>query len=549
MMRALSEGSEPSMHSSESPSRRYKLLGKIASGGMGVVYLGTHRADAGFSRLIAVKLIHEHLAEDRKFVDMFLDEARLAGRLSHPCVVGILDVGKTDGRYYIVMPYIEGGTLSELLRRSRADRDPAFIVPLVIDALNGLDAAHTLTDDLGEPLALVHRDICPANILVGVDGIGRVTDFGIAKAAARITQTAPGILKGKLSYMAPEQATGGAVDARADVFSMGVVLWSALTGRPLFRGEHDAATMKNVLEMAAPPPSTVGLAPPACLDEVCLRALEKDPDKRFQSAAEMAEALREAALAGNLCAPVTRISRWVQEVFAERLAHRREAISRAMKAAPEATGPARRNPPSIELSSDEPSASSMNGDSAPAVVAEQAQAAQVDVREPRRWLAAALVAAAGALGVAVAALLGGGASTTVSDAIAVPAAKLTEPRAPAVVLPSQAPEHLDIKPDPTSEDEAALTKREERAPTADDEAATAARADREEQTGESGDSSATKRESQRRTVSRPRRPPPKPARERLPNKSSEPAEEQNRPAHNEKKKPVLFPIEENPYVQ
>ncbi len=316
--------------SSGAPRRlgRYEIVAEIARGGMGTVFLARHAGEAGFQRLFAIKLMHPHLAEDRQFVDMLLDEARIAARIHHPNVVAIVDLGHGDSGYFVVLEYVDGAAFSALLGRNKESRPPQLIVPIVIDALDGLAAAHSLIDDDGRPLHLVHRDVSPQNILVGADGVGRITDFGIAKAEARITSTQPGMRKGKIHYMAPEQLTedGENIDLRADVFAAGAVLWSALTGQPLFRGANDAATIHNVLTKEIPPPSTVGLSPPAAFDAVCLRALERDPDKRFSSALEMADALRRAAAAHGLVSSRKAIAAWVSETLGDKLDARRQAV-------------------------------------------------------------------------------------------------------------------------------------------------------------------------------------------------------------------------------
>jgi serine/threonine protein kinase len=306
---------------------RYEILGALARGGMATVYLGRHSGEAGFKRLYAIKVLHPHLADDGSFVDMLLDEARIAARLHHPNVVPIVDLGSQDGSHYVVMEYVEGCSLSALLAKYRDSRPPRLIVPLVLDALAGLDAAHSLTDDDGKSLGLVHRDVSPQNILVGVDGSARITDFGIAKAASKINSTQPGQLKGKLAFMAPEQLKNASnVDARTDVFAAGAMLWSALTGRRLFLGASDAETLNNVLTLEVPKPSTVGFQPPAELDEVCLRALEREPDKRYQTAAEMEDALRAAAEKAGVIGSKREVAEWLASAFGDELAERRAII-------------------------------------------------------------------------------------------------------------------------------------------------------------------------------------------------------------------------------
>ena len=194
---------------------RYELIGEIATGGMATVYLARRSGVGGFQRFVAIKRLHPHLANEPEFVEMFLDEARLAALIHHPHVVPILEVGESDSGYYLVMEYVEGDTLSRLVARSMsAGQLPARHVMLrvILDTLAGLHAAHELRDDRGQLLGLVHRDVSPQNVLVGVDGSARITDFGVARATARLTSTGHGKLKGKLAYMGPEQTRGDELD-------------------------------------------------------------------------------------------------------------------------------------------------------------------------------------------------------------------------------------------------------------------------------------------------------------------------------------------------
>ena len=329
--------SAPASEASSTPPPRqlgeYEIIAEIAKGGMGVVYLARRAGSAGFQRLFAIKAMHPHLAEDSAFVDMLWDEARLAARLHHHNVVPVLDVGTDRGIPYVVMEYVDGCSLAALLVRNRQSRSPELLVPIFIDALEGLHAAHTLEDDDGNPLHLVHRDVTPQNILIGADGTARIIDFGIAKAEARVTTTRPGVWKGKFAYMAPEQLVGDGedVDQRADIFAAGAVLWTALTGRRLFRGESDGATLHNVLHKDVPPPSTVGFQPPAVYDAICLCALERNRDKRYASAREMAEALRGAC---KEMASRAAVAHWVMTSFEAELAERRAAVRGAAQAPP-----------------------------------------------------------------------------------------------------------------------------------------------------------------------------------------------------------------------
>lgn len=305
---------------------RYEMLGCIARGGMATVYLARHRGEAGFQRLFAVKVLHPHLADDEGFVSMLLDEARIAARLHHPNVVPIVDLGTQDGLHYVVMEYIEGCSLAALLTKNRDERPPRLILPIVIDVLAGLHAAHTLTDDDGKPMNLVHRDVSPQNVMVGADGVARITDFGIARAESRIMSTRPGQIKGKIAFMSPEQIRSTGVDCRSDLFSAGAMLWSAITGRRLFLSDTDAATLSNILTLEIPPPSTIGLMPPAALDGPCLRALEREAARRFASAQDMEESLREAALVAGCLGSRRDVAAWVTASFGDELADRRKAI-------------------------------------------------------------------------------------------------------------------------------------------------------------------------------------------------------------------------------
>mgnify|MGYP000978317023 CR=1 FL=1 len=269
---------------------RYELIAELASGGMATVFLARLVGVAGFQRMVAIKRLHPHLAREREFVDMFLDEARLAARIHHPNVVPILEVGESERGYYLVMEYVEGDTAARLFARSaqagkRVPHDVA--VRVVLDSLAGLHAAHELKDDENKPLELVHRDVSPQNILVGIDGTSRITDFGVARAASRLSTTRSGQLKGKLSYMAPEQARGVAIDRRADVFAMGIVLWEALAFKRLFKGEGEAETLNRVLYEPIPTLKSAMPTIPDALDAVVMKALEREPDKRFASAADL----------------------------------------------------------------------------------------------------------------------------------------------------------------------------------------------------------------------------------------------------------------------
>lgn len=277
---------------------RYEVLTQLAAGGMAAVYVARAQGVAGFERMVALKVLHPHLAYEEEFISMFLDEARLAARIRNLHVVATHEISDSDGDgYFLVMDYVEGDTLSALLKQSarRAERLPLDIgCRIVLDALAGLAAAHELCDELGEPLKLVHRDVSPHNVMVGKDGIARLTDFGVAKAEKRLSSTQEGKFKGKLSYMAPEHASSGRTDQRSDLFSMGIVLWETLTGQRLFRGHNNGETLNKVLSGRIPAPSELwsDLAP---FDAILARALSREPEGRFQNADEFIRALEDVA--------------------------------------------------------------------------------------------------------------------------------------------------------------------------------------------------------------------------------------------------------------
>jgi eukaryotic-like serine/threonine-protein kinase len=227
------------------PLGRYVLFDAIARGGMATVHFARLSGPVGFSRTVAIKRLHANFATDPEFVAMFLDEARLAARIRHPNVVPTLDVVASGGEVFIVLEYVSGEALVKLWRGHNA-RGEIIPVPISLaimaNALQGLHAAHEVRDEQGHPLGIVHRDVSPQNIIVGTDGVARVLDFGVAKAAGRLQETGDsGALKGKIAYMAPEQITGGAVSRQTDVYAASVVLWELLTGRRLVDGENDAA--------------------------------------------------------------------------------------------------------------------------------------------------------------------------------------------------------------------------------------------------------------------------------------------------------------------
>ena len=305
---------------------RYELIAELAAGGMATVLLARLSGVGGFQRLFAIKRLHPHLAHEQDFVQMFLDEARLAARIHHPNVVPILEVGTSEAGYYLVMEYIEGETLARLMSASAqagSRVQPRIVTRIILDVLAGLDAAHELRDDDNLPLNIVHRDVSPQNVMVGVQGTARITDFGVAHAATRLSSTRDGQLKGKLPYMAPEQLRGTRIDRRTDVYAAAAVLWEALTGRRLFDAEDEVVIFGRVLEGVIEPPSKVVPSLPRALDQVALRGLARDPDHRYQTAQEMAIALERAV---GVAIP-REVGRWVEQNAASSLKKRMERIA------------------------------------------------------------------------------------------------------------------------------------------------------------------------------------------------------------------------------
>lgn len=317
--------SDPRLPTPLAGASRYQLLLRIASGGMGSVYLGTQRGAAGFRRVVAIKRAFPHLLEDPTFRRLLAMEARLASLVQHPNVVGITDVEDMNGELILVMDYIEGTSLAELLKSP--DPFPASLgLRILLDAAEGLEAVHKCTDEEGHPLALVHRDVSPQNVLVGLDGIARIADFGIAQIHGPSSPTRSGLLRGKPSYMAPEYIETGTATPASDVFSLGVVAWETLTRERLFRGATDVDTLNRVRAAVVPAPSTVNKELPPAVDAVILRALAQDPSVRFHSAHQFAAAL-ETALAGTtLLATRREVRVFVRQVAGADLAERRSAL-------------------------------------------------------------------------------------------------------------------------------------------------------------------------------------------------------------------------------
>ncbi|MDC0714975.1 protein kinase [Stigmatella sp. ncwal1] len=303
------------------PFGKYQLLKKLATGGMAEVWLARQTGIEGFAKNLVVKRILPHLAEDHEFVEMFRNEALIAARFTHPNIAQVYEFGEANGTYYIAMEFVHGEDLGRVMRKAYG-KDQWIARPLAIRivaaACEGLYYAHTRTDDAGRPLKVVHRDISPQNILISFDGSVKLVDFGIAKAADQVGLTKSGAIKGKFAYMAPEQASGKALDHRADIFAIGLVLYELLTcNRPLKR-ETELATLQAALECSIAPPSEVADVPPG-LDEVVMRALAKAADDRYRDARQFQLALEEALVREQAVASSVQISELMEALFADRL--------------------------------------------------------------------------------------------------------------------------------------------------------------------------------------------------------------------------------------
>jgi serine/threonine-protein kinase len=305
---------------------RYALYNEIAAGGMATIHLGRLLGPVGFARTVAVKRLHPQYAKDPEFVSMFLDEARLAARVQHPNVVATIDVVATDGELFLIMDYVRGESLSKLLRACRHSGErvpPRIAAAIMCGFLHGLHAAHEAKNERGEPLGLVHRDVSPQNVLVGADGIARVLDFGIAKAAGRIQVTRDGQIKGKLAYMPPEQLAGRELTRAVDIYASAVVMWETLTGERLFKGETEGETLAKILRDPIPAPSDCVPSLPRGFDAPLLKALSRDVHQRHATAKELARELEKVC---GIASP-TEVGEWVEKVVGHVLSAREKQIA------------------------------------------------------------------------------------------------------------------------------------------------------------------------------------------------------------------------------
>jgi serine/threonine-protein kinase len=382
---------------------KYLLLKRLALGGMAEIWLAKQLGVQGFEKLVVVKRILDQFAGEKEFVEMFLDEARLAASLNHPNVVQIYDLGQEQRSFFIAMEFIAGHDLFAILRKckqSHTPLPPEIAARMVAGACEGLHYAHTRRDNRGNPLNIVHRDVSPSNILVTYDGGVKVVDFGIAKAESQSTKTEAGRLKGKYSYMSPEQIRSEPLDGRSDVFALGIVLHEILVGRRLFKRENELAIMQDILDGEVRRPSALRADIPAALDEIVLKALQKDRRKRFANAQEMQVAL-EKFLSGASEPPTSlHVSNFVMRLFADEHAAYQRLLQELPTAAPEELADLLADSPGTASGSNVSGLSSDPGNVPPRVSAEPEPEA---VRRPsRRKGSAALFGGLAALAVLVA---------------------------------------------------------------------------------------------------------------------------------------------------
>ncbi len=274
--------------------QRYRVVEKLESGGMAEVFRAESEGLQGFKKQVAIKRVLPHLSEKKKFISMFLDEARLSAHLSHSNCVQVFDIGVGDNAYFIVMEFVDGANLkaiAESLRKNNKEFPVSNVAFIAQEICKGLAYAHELRDPNGVDLHIVHRDMSPPNVLVTKYGEVKIVDFGLAKANSQLERSEPGIIKGKFSYLSPEAAMGQEVDSRTDIFAVGIILWELLAGRRLFLGETDFQTVKKVQQAVIPSISTINTKVPPDLERIVAKALARDPAVRYRTARELGQDL------------------------------------------------------------------------------------------------------------------------------------------------------------------------------------------------------------------------------------------------------------------
>src|SRR5215470_8540628 len=296
----------------------YLVYERIGIGGMATVHRALERGAGGFERVVALKRLLPHLAADASFIKSFVREAKLASQLNHVNIVQIFELGRVATQYFISMEYIDGRDIRTILRHARKVSGPPPIhvtTGLLLQLCDALDYAHTKVDEAGHPMGLVHRDVSPSNVLVTSAGQVKVIDFGIAKAQSVQLRTQTGRVKGKLAYMAPEALAGGELDARSDLFAVGVIGHELLTARPLFATKNEYQTLTKIQRGEIMPPSTFNQACPPELDAIVLRALTRDPDDRFAGAGELRDELHAMRKQYGLQTADRDVASWLDWAF------------------------------------------------------------------------------------------------------------------------------------------------------------------------------------------------------------------------------------------
>ncbi|MEE2830653.1 MAG: serine/threonine-protein kinase [Myxococcota bacterium] len=315
---------------------KYYLVDPVAVGGMAEVFLAKTFGASGFEKVQVVKRILDEYAADANFIEMFIDEAKLSVQLTHPNIVQIFDFGKIDLSYFIAMEAVDGKDLKSVLRRlaKRGEHMPVDMACIVAhQSAKGLHYAHERSDAVGLPLNIVHRDVSPSNLLISYEGQVKVADFGIADADSGAHATQAGVLKGKYSYMSPEQSLGAILDQRSDIFSLGICLWESLTGHRLFRRDNNLETLEAVRNAEIPAPSQYNPAVPPELDAICFKALERDIEGRYSTAAEFQRALGDFLLPETADRICPQLATWMHERFGEEIRRERERLERGTRIA------------------------------------------------------------------------------------------------------------------------------------------------------------------------------------------------------------------------
>jgi eukaryotic-like serine/threonine-protein kinase len=297
--------------------QRYRVIDRLEAGGMAEVFRGEALSVQGFKKQVAIKRVLPHLAQNKSFIRMFLDEARLGARLNHANIVTVFDIGAADNTYFIVMEFVDGANLKtvfETLRKQGRKPSVKEVLYIAMEICKGLSYAHNLHDEHGNPLVIVHRDISPPNILITRGGEVKVTDFGLAKATTQLEKTDPGVVKGKFSYLSPEAALGQEVDARTDVFAVGILMWEALAGRRLFLGDSDYETVKRVQRAEVPSLSPLHEEVDSELDALLMKTMARTREDRFQSAHELGDAIADYLFRHRLKVTSYDIGRLMQSV-------------------------------------------------------------------------------------------------------------------------------------------------------------------------------------------------------------------------------------------